>query len=79
MALAGCSLFATAAFAQQACVRVLGYESDGEKQTMDPAALIGTDSVYHIRAVYEPLVDRDIAMQPVPALAEILGSQCRRH
>ena len=70
MALAGCSLFATAAFAQQACVRVLGYESDGEKQTMDPAALIGTDSVYHIRAVYEPLVDRDIAMQPVPALAE---------
>ena len=70
VAMAGCSLFATAASAQQACVRVLGYESDGEKQTMDPAALIGTDSVYHIRSVYEPLVDRSNTMQPVPVLAE---------
>ncbi|MDW9825151.1 ABC transporter substrate-binding protein [Sinorhizobium meliloti] len=69
VAMAGCSLPATA-FAQQSCVRVLGYESDGEKQTMDPAGLIGTDSVYHIRAVYEPLVDRSNTMQPVPALAE---------
>jgi peptide/nickel transport system substrate-binding protein len=51
-------------------VRVLGYESDGEKQTMDPAALIGTDSVYHIRAVYEPLVDRNNTMMPIPVLAE---------
>ncbi|CAM5764914.1 ABC transporter substrate-binding protein [Mesorhizobium amorphae] len=68
--LGACSLPATAAFAQQSCMRVLGYESDGEKQTMDPAALIGTDSVYHIRAVYEPLVDRNNAMQPIPVLAE---------
>ncbi|MDH4568851.1 ABC transporter substrate-binding protein [Pseudomonas sp. BN414] len=56
--------------AAERCVRVLGYESDGEKQTMDPAALIGTDSVYHIRAVYEPLVDRSNTMMPLPALAE---------
>lgn len=70
VAMAGCSLFASPASAQQSCVRVLGYESDGEKQTMDPAALIGTDSVYHIRAVYEPLVDRSNTMQPVPVLAE---------
>lgn len=70
VAMTACPLIATTAFAQQSCVRVLGYESDGEKQTMDPAALIGTDSVYHIRAVYEPLVDRDNAMQPVPVLAE---------
>jgi peptide/nickel transport system substrate-binding protein len=65
-----CSLHASAVFAQQSCVRVLGYESDGEKQTMDPAALIGTDSVYHIRAVYEPLVDRNNTMMPIPVLAE---------
>lgn len=70
VAMAGCSLFATAASGEPACVRVLGYESDGEKQTMDPAALIGTDSVYHIRSVYEPLVDRSNTMQPVPVLAE---------
>lgn len=70
VAVAGCALFATAASAQQGCVRVLGYESDGEKQTMDPAALIGTDSVYHIRSVYEPLVDRSNTMQAVPVLAE---------
>ncbi|MGF6177214.1 ABC transporter substrate-binding protein [Ensifer sp. 4252] len=70
VAMASCWPFATTAFAQQSCVRVLGYESDGEKQTMDPAALIGTDSVYHIRAVYDPLVDRSNTMQPVPVLAE---------
>ncbi|MGF6175415.1 ABC transporter substrate-binding protein [Ensifer sp. 4252] len=70
VAMAGCSLFTTAVSAEPACVRVLGYESDGEKQTMDPAALIGTDSVYHIRSVYEPLVDRSNTMQPVPVLAE---------
>lgn len=63
-------LSATAAFAEGQCVRVLGYESDGEKQTMDPAALIGTDSAYHIRAVYEPLVDRSKTMEAVPVLAE---------
>lgn len=68
--MAACSLLTPSAFAQQGCVRVLGYESDGEKQTMDPAALIGTDSVYHIRSVYEPLVDRSNTMQPVPVLAE---------
>ena len=64
--------FFSAATVQAAdqCIRVLGYESDGEKQTMDPAALIGTDSVYHIRAVYEPLVDRSNAMLPIPVLAQ---------
>ncbi|MDA0786451.1 MAG: ABC transporter substrate-binding protein [Proteobacteria bacterium] len=55
--------------AQDQCVRVLGYESDGEKQSMDPAELLGTDNTYHIQAVYEPLVDRDSAMQPYPVLA----------
>ncbi|MHA6643612.1 ABC transporter substrate-binding protein [Mesorhizobium sp. A623] len=72
LALAACTyLFpSTLAFAGENCVRVLGYESDGVKQTMDPAGLIGTDSVYHIRAVYEPLVDRSNSMKPIPVLAE---------
>lgn len=65
-----CPFHASAALAEQKCVRILGYESDGEKQTMDPAALIGTDSVYHIRAIYEPLVDRGNDMKPVAVLAE---------
>lgn len=56
--------------AQDKCVRVLGYESDGEKQSMDPAELLGSDSGYHIQAVYEPLVDRDSGMVPYPVLAE---------
>ena len=70
LALGTCLLPATAALAAERCVRVLGFESDGEKQTMDPAAMIGTDSVYHTRAVYEPLVDRSNTMTPIPVLAE---------
>jgi peptide/nickel transport system substrate-binding protein len=65
-----CFLSVPAVSAADKCVRVLGYESDGEKQTMDPAALIGTDSVYHIRAIYEPLVDRSNTMLPIPVLAQ---------
>lgn len=70
VAMSAFALSAMPVAAQEGCVRVLGYESDGEKQTMDPAALIGTDSVYHIRSIYEPLVDRSNTMQPVPVLAE---------
>lgn len=67
----GASMFSAGnAVAAGKCIRVLGYESDGEKQTMDPAALIGTDSAYHIRAVYEPLVGRSNAMEPIPVLAQ---------
>lgn len=59
-----------AAAAQGKCVRVLGFESDGERQSMDPAELLGTDNAYHVQAVYEPLVDRDSGMEPYPVLAE---------
>ena len=52
------------------CVRVLGFESEGEKESMDPGAQVGSDNAYHLRAVYEPLVARDNLMQPVPVLAE---------
>jgi peptide/nickel transport system substrate-binding protein len=70
LAFGTCFFSAPTVTAAEQCVRVLGYESDGEKQTMDPAALIGTDSVYHIRAVYEPLVDRSNTMMPIPVLAQ---------
>src|SRR4051794_10877883 len=69
-ACAGCVLSAWSAHAADRCVRVLGYESEGEKQSMDPATLVGTDNAYHLRAVYEPLIDRDNASQPVPVLAQ---------
>ena len=59
-----------AAAAQGECVRVLGFESDAERQSMDPAELLGTDNAYHVQAVYEPLVDRDSGMEPYPVLAE---------
>ena len=55
---------------EKKCVRILGYEWDGEKQSMDPAELIGGDCGYHVQAVYEPLVERDTSMNPVPVLAE---------
>lgn len=70
LCLASACLGASTAQAKDACVRVLGYESDGEKQSMDPAALISSDNAYHVRAVYEPLVDRTNALEPVPVLAE---------
>src|SRR5258706_10325714 len=67
-ALLAAALVSSIAAAQ--CVRVLGYEWDGENQSMDPVGLLGTDNVYHIRAVYEPLVDRDDHLRPIPVLAE---------
>ena len=74
MVVAGLMLMSSVPLASAAshgkCVRVLGFESDSEKQSMDPAELLGTDSAYHVQAVYEPLVDRDSAMVPYPVLAE---------
>jgi peptide/nickel transport system substrate-binding protein len=52
------------------CVRILGSESEGEKESMDPAAQVGTDNATHLRAIYEPLAFRDNHMQLTPALAE---------
>jgi peptide/nickel transport system substrate-binding protein len=60
----------TAPAAAQKCVRVLGYESEGEKESMDPAVQVGTDNAAHLRAIYEPLAFRDNQMQLAPALAE---------
>jgi peptide/nickel transport system substrate-binding protein len=59
-----------AAAADENCVKILGYESSGEKQSMDPASLYSGDDAYHIFATYNRLVDLDDDFRPVPALAE---------
>jgi len=51
------------------CVRVLGNESEGQAQSMDPAFQTGLDNPTHIRAVYEPLAVRDNQMRVTPVLA----------
>jgi peptide/nickel transport system substrate-binding protein len=51
------------------CVKVLGYEWSGEKQSMDPADMHSGDDAYHIFAVYNRLVDVDDNFQTIPELA----------
>jgi peptide/nickel transport system substrate-binding protein len=69
LAVAGDAARATAA-PDDNCVKILGYESSGEKQSMDPANLYSSDDAYHIFAIYNRLVDLDEDLRPVPALAE---------
>jgi peptide/nickel transport system substrate-binding protein len=52
------------------CIKILGYESSAEKQSMDPASLYSGDDAYHIFATYNRLVDLDGDFRPVPELAE---------
>jgi len=52
------------------CIKILGYESSAEKQSMDPASLFSSDDAYHIFAVYNRLVDLDRDFRPIPELAE---------
>jgi peptide/nickel transport system substrate-binding protein len=51
------------------CVKVLGYEWSGEKQSMDPADMHSGDDAYHIFAVYNRLVDIDDNFNVLPDLA----------
>ncbi len=51
------------------CVKVLGYEWSGEKQSMDPADMHSGDDAYHIFAVYNRLVDVDDNFKVLPELA----------
>lgn len=69
-ALAVLATAGTAAAADANCVKILGYESSGEKQSMDPASLYSGDDAYHIFATYNRLVDLDEDLRPVPELAE---------
>lgn len=63
--------YSTAAFAQAGgkCVKVLGYEWSGEKQSMDPADMQSGDDAYHIFTVYNRLLDVDDNGQLMPELA----------
>jgi peptide/nickel transport system substrate-binding protein len=51
------------------CVKVLGYEWSGEKQSMDPADMHSGDDAYHTFAVYNRLVDVDDNFNVLPELA----------
>src|SRR5262245_22042756 len=52
------------------CVRILGPEWGSEKMTPDPARMQTTADFNHARAIYEPLVDQDANLEPIPVLAE---------
>jgi peptide/nickel transport system substrate-binding protein len=68
LALAGLSGTALAAAGDE-CVKVLGYEWSGEKQSMDPADMHSGDDAYHTFAVYNRLVDIDDNFNVLPELA----------
>jgi peptide/nickel transport system substrate-binding protein len=71
MAGAAAFMSASAAFAQSGgtCVKVLGYEWSGEKQSMDPADMESGDDAYHVFAVYNRLLDVDDNGKLIPELA----------
>ena len=56
--------------AQEDCVKVVTTDWNAELLNPDPALLVTLSDVYHARMIYEPFVDADDAMQPVPVLAE---------
>lgn len=62
---------ASTGFAQSGanCVKVLGYEWSGEKQSMDPADMQSGDDAYHTFAVYNRLLDVDDNGKLTPELA----------
>ncbi len=68
LALAGVSSAALAAAGDE-CVKVLGYEWSGEKQSMDPADMHSGDDAYHTFAIYNRLVDIDDNFNVLPELA----------
>ena len=67
----GCILMATSANAAAGdeCLKILGYEWSGEKQSMDPADMNSGDDAYHTFAVYNRLVDIDDNFNALPELA----------
>jgi peptide/nickel transport system substrate-binding protein len=68
--LAAATLTAPAwAAAGDECVKILGYEWSGEKQSMDPADMHSGDDAYHTFAVYNRLLDVDDNFQTIPELA----------
>ena len=68
MALAGTASASWAAAGDE-CIKILGYEWSGEKQSMDPADMHSGDDAYHTFAVYNRLVDIDDNFNVLPELA----------
>jgi peptide/nickel transport system substrate-binding protein len=68
MTVSGSATLAMAAAGDE-CVKVLGYEWSGEKQSMDPADMESGDDAYHIFTVYNRLVDVDDNFTVLPELA----------
>jgi peptide/nickel transport system substrate-binding protein len=69
-ALLACALPGTAwSAAGDECVKILGYEWSGEKQSMDPADMHSGDDAYHTFAVYNRLVDVEDNFNVLPELA----------
>lgn len=68
LGLAGSAQTAFAAAGDE-CVKILGYEWSGEKQSMDPADMHSGDDAYHTFAVYNRLVDLDDNFNVLPELA----------
>jgi peptide/nickel transport system substrate-binding protein len=62
--------FCAKAAAGDECVKILGFEWAGEKQTMDPAQAQTGDDAYHIFQVYDQLIYLDDDFQITPGLAE---------
>src|SRR5580765_8341211 len=72
IALAGAATLAGSpvwAAAGDNCIKILGYEWSGEKQSMDPADMHSGDDAYHTFAVYNRLVDIDDNFNVMPELA----------
>ena len=68
MVLAGTASAGWAAAGDE-CIKILGYEWSGEKQSMDPADMHSGDDAYHTFAVYNRLVDIDDNFNVLPELA----------
>jgi peptide/nickel transport system substrate-binding protein len=63
--------YAQASAAEAAkCPVLIGPDWSGETLSPDPARLLSISDVYHARMVYEPFVEADATMQPIPGLAE---------
>jgi ABC-type transport system substrate-binding protein len=72
------SFAAVPASAEDKCARVVTTDWNAELLNADPARLVTLSDVYHARMIFEPLIDADDAMQPVPVLAESWGDIIQR-
>ncbi|MEX2647802.1 MAG: ABC transporter substrate-binding protein [Alphaproteobacteria bacterium] len=59
-----------ASAAGEECVHVVGYESSGEKLTLDPAIQTSSEDPTMLYAVFNRLVDLDASFEPIPELAD---------